>query len=469
MSARTPVHVPRENVNDETATLVAWYVPNGSVVSVGQDIAQVETSKAVLEIPAPADGILRYGFEPGSEVPVGGEIAHIGGPEEAETSTSAGTEPPGPAPMASMEDPASSPLPSAAHGLVAAPVQTGPSGNGHQPSSLAPPRFSRKARAWLDEQGLDPELFEGRGLVRLADLMPSELPASPGPEPSAPRAEPIVAASGVCTRSEPLSRAKRTEGRYLRSGLENTLPSVVSVACPTRGLRAAACRVPEIGDQASALILFEAARLLKKYPVFNAFHADDQVHYYESVHIGFAVDAGSGLKVPVVRDADRKSPARIAEEMRERVVEYLGGTLPVEALAGGTFTVTDLSSEGVISFHPLINRGQSAILGVGGEVFPAGSSHEGFFHLILAFDHQLAEGRLAARFLNELAARLQAHEAVLRGKAGTSVSSASSEEPYCQRCQLSIEELDSYGRYLVSTLRPDGSSRLICSYCLRGT
>jgi pyruvate/2-oxoglutarate dehydrogenase complex dihydrolipoamide acyltransferase (E2) component len=484
MSERTPVVVPRENVNDETATLVAWYVPSGSAVAAGQDIAQVETSKAVLEIAAPASGILRYTAKPGLEVPVGGEIAHVGGPEEAVIEApAAGSPAPLPAPepagpVPAEEDPSGAPGPSSAIGLVASP----PSGNGHAAAAVAAPapasapaRFSRKARAWIEEHGLDPARFEGRGLVRLSDLVgPSpEGEAPPGAEapataPARPGvAEPVVAASGVATRAEPLSRAKRTEGRYLRSGLENTLPSVVTVACPTRGLRAAAGEHPEIGDQATALIAFEAARLLRKYPAFNAFHSGGTIRYYESVNIGFAVDAGSGLKVPVVRDADRKAPAEIAGEMRERVVEYLGGTLAVEALAGGTFTITDLSGEGVVSFHPLINRGQSAILGVGGEVFPGGSP-QGHFHLILAFDHQVAEGRAAARFLNDLSERLQAHERALRGRAGPSGSAATEEAPYCRRCQLSLGELEGYGRYLVPTLGADGSTRTICSSCLRG-
>lgn len=81
-------------------------------------------------------------------------------------------------------------------------------------------------------------------------------------------------------------------------------------------------------------------------------------------------------------------------------------------LAGGTFTITDLSGEGVSSFRPLINQGQSAILGVCSEVFAPGGK-VGRFDLTLAFDHQLTEGRTAARFLNDLRERLGHHEASL--------------------------------------------------------
>ena len=78
---------------------------------------------------------------------------------------------------------------------------------------------------------------------------------------------------------------------------------------------------------------------------------------------------GAGLKVPVLREADAKSITEIASEMRDLVVTYLDDALAVGSLAGGTFTVTDLSGEGVTAFHPLINQGQSAILGICAEVF----------------------------------------------------------------------------------------------------
>src|SRR5258708_6498224 len=124
--------------------------------------------------------------------------------------------------------------------------------------------------------------------------------------------------------------------------------------------------------------------------------------------MGFAIDAGRGLMVPVIRDADKKSVAEIAGNMRELLVQYLSDEISVKSLLGGTFTLTDLSSEGVYSFQPLINRGQSAILAVCSE-FPPAADQEGVFNLVLVFDHQLSEGREAARFLNELRHRLEGY------------------------------------------------------------
>lgn len=134
------------------------------------------------------------------------------------------------------------------------------------------------------------------------------------------------------------------------------------------------------------------------------------MNYYDEVNVGFAVDAGEGLKVPVIRDADKKELGAIAREIQDLLLAYTSGEITLEAASGGTFTVTDLSGEGVFSFHPLINQRQSAILGVGAEFHAPGSS-EGLYQLILAFDHRLTEGRAAAQFLKDLRDKLSAYEA----------------------------------------------------------
>jgi pyruvate/2-oxoglutarate dehydrogenase complex dihydrolipoamide acyltransferase (E2) component len=236
----------------------------------------------------------------------------------------------------------------------------------------------------------------------------------------------------------------------------------VTVTCPTRGFRAAVARQPAAGDNATAVIVAEAARLLRKYPVFNAYYYDGSIYYYESVNIGIAIDAGRGLKVPVVRDADRKEIAAIAAEIRELVVAYLDERLTVESLAGGTFTVTDLSGEGVAAFHPLIGRGQAAILGICAEVFAAGAV-AGSFNLVLGFDHQLAEGRMAGRFLGELRERLAHYEATFTG-----ADASRDEEPRCARCQAGYHELAANGHSLVQAIQADGSVRPLCKLCFEG-
>jgi pyruvate/2-oxoglutarate dehydrogenase complex dihydrolipoamide acyltransferase (E2) component len=464
-SEPAPIIAPRENVNDETVKIVAWIVSEGDRVEVGQSLVQIETSKTVLEIEAPAAGFLRRAVREGEEVAIGGLIGHIDpvviphGPEATLGTPGANGVPNVVGSCAAAGSASEKPAAS-----LAATDATGP------PSPLGPARFSRKARELMERLGLEATAFAGRGLVRSKDIAPAATTEKGTATVAArtlsvaARSEPI-AATGVPYRTEELSRSKRTEANYLRSGYHNTLTSAVTVSCPTRGLRILASEPRRSGTSLTAIIVFEAARLLRKHASFNAFHANGSAHYYKGVNVGFALDAGRGLKVPVIRDADRKGMAEIVAEMRELMVAYLEDRLPLDSLAGATFTVTDLSGEGVSAFHPLINQGQSAILGVCAEVFPPGS-REGTYNLVLSFDHQLSEGRTAAQFLNALKERLAAYESVMRPEVDDDV-----EEPRCARCHTTFTELhnlDASSHFLVQTAGSDGSVKLICTICLLG-
>jgi pyruvate/2-oxoglutarate dehydrogenase complex dihydrolipoamide acyltransferase (E2) component len=431
MNESSPVLVPRENVNDESVTIVSWLVAVGDKVSADQTIAEVEGSKAVFEVKANRDGFVRYELAEGDDVAVGSVICHI-----CDT------------PRDIAQEPESVPV---------------GANDGNGASQAA--RFSKGARRLLEERGVDESAFAGCGLVRARDILEHL-----GEQPPAQSAKPAVAvqsptgAVGVPTRSEPLSRSKRTEAKYIASGYHNTLQSAVTVAVPTKGLKAAAELHPQLEGNTTAVVVFETARLLKKYPLFNAYHDSGKVCFYDEINVGLAVDSGQGLKVPVIRLADGKGLPELADEIRDLLVAYLEDELPVESLAGGTFTVTDLSSEGVLTFHPLINQGQSAILGVGAEYFPPGS-REGVFNLVLTFDHQLAEGRLAARFLGELRDRLRGYEDALRQ---STASQSDKDEPCCSRCLTPYGQLREMNHYLVQTVRSDGSVAAVCTVCMQG-
>lgn len=396
-----PVRIPHEQVNDQSVLLVEWMAADGAEVKAGQPIAVIETSKSTAEIEAPAAGFLRHGAAANTELPVAAVFCHItASPTDALPSSA-------PAPRAG--EPA--PQPVAAQPAAAA-------------ASAGETTFSKKALDLIAQHGLAKELFAGKGLVREADVQAvlaqssGRAPAAPTPVAPAPiapepprRAAPEtaapgpIAASGVPVRIEELPRLKRVEIKYLASGSAFTLPSVVAVPCPIAGLHTAVEQSPALGGNAAAIIVYEAARLLRKYPILNAYYAQGRVHYYEQVNVGFAVDGGHGLKVPVIARADAKNLPDIAREMQDRLLDYVNDELPLAALAGGTFTITDLSSEGVVSFHPLINQGQAAILGIGADYATAETTGRAC-NLILAFDHQLTEGRTAARFLCELRDRV---------------------------------------------------------------
>ena len=120
--------------------------------------------------------------------------------------------------------------------------------------------------------------------------------------------------------------------------------------------------------------------------------------------------------------------------------------------------MTDLSGEGVFAFHPLINQGQSAILGIGAEFFPPGS-REGMFNLMLAFDHQISEGRAAAKVLNQLKQRIAGYESAMEATANDS---------HCEQCFATLSELTTLKHHLLQTVGPRGSTRMVCTRCAMG-
>ncbi len=464
MKNSTPVIIPQDNVNDESVTLLSWSVPNGEKVAQGQMIAEIETSKAVMEIEAPASGVLEYSLEPGNDIDVGATLCNILGDELV---GAAADSPPVTEPMPRISSPS-------------------PNGEGTTLSTQVdgtPTHFTKKAQALLEQRGIPLDRFAGRGLVRTEDVLLELGEVSPSTSSSSskdllrkerlkPQGSPTPA-MGVPYRSEKLSKSKRTEIGYLSSGYQNSLPSVITVAIPTRGLKAAVERNNTIEASSSAVIIFEVARLLGHYPWFNAFYQDGHLNLYDEVNIGFAIDGDLGLKVPVIRSANTKSIVEITNEMQELMVAYLNNSLSNTNLQGGTCTVTDLSGEGVFAFHPLLNQGQSAILGVGGEFFPPGS-REGVFNLILAFDHQVSEGRQAAKFLRELGEHLQAYEAALSsGQAGDS-DAEDVKKLSCARCLTPLTKIQEWDKFehwdhfMVQMVKPNGQRGYLCSVCMRG-
>jgi pyruvate/2-oxoglutarate dehydrogenase complex dihydrolipoamide acyltransferase (E2) component len=451
--------IPHETVNDDTVTLISWLVSNGEPVTEGQAVASVETSKAVMDIHSPSVGLLQTLYNPGDEVPVGGMLGCIyqdaARPPDLEKAMA-----PGPASL--FPTPQEKPIgPSNENrGWVPRGERTAePNAN----SKAAPAagefvssrgsysgtkRFSKKALELLDRHKISPSLFDGYALIRSADVLkrisqhPTEAQAESSQSAAVPNQVPV--------RRVKLSKRKQAEINNLSWGRDNTLPSAVSVQVATQGLKAAVSRHEKLAGNTAALVLYEVGRLLRKYPELNAFSSDGAVYFYEEVNVGFAIDAGRGLKVPIVRNADTKSVFEIAEEMQD---------LLVSSLAGGTFTITDLSGQNVLTFHPLLNMRQSAILGIGAE-YPH-ESVERFFNLILSFDHQISEGRQAAEFLEELSQRLRSYEEALGRPEDVN-------SDYCARCLTPLAELRNRNHYLVLTVGPASSTQSVCTVCLQG-
>jgi 2-oxoglutarate dehydrogenase E2 component (dihydrolipoamide succinyltransferase) len=223
------------------------------------------------------------------------------------------------------------------------------------------------------------------------------------------------------------------------------------------------CRAGDLGAAAArrdppvsrlALVLFELAQALRVHRRLNATLRDTAIGLYREINLGFAVDMGRGLKVLVVPQADRLTLEQVHDVTEDLLVKYATDTLAVADVTGSTFTVTDLSAEGVEAFAPLLNREQAAILGLGTDGEEAGA-----LTLSCAFDHRILGGREVAVFLRELATRLEA-QAPRKG-----VERRTEEEPLCAWCLRGPVDLRPLRAALIPSVEPAG---YVCSICFNG-
>jgi pyruvate/2-oxoglutarate dehydrogenase complex dihydrolipoamide acyltransferase (E2) component len=446
MTGSIPIVLERDNVNDETVTLVRWFVAHGEKVELDAQLAEVETSKANIEIHAPQAGYLVQEIPQGAEIAATAIIGYI--------ASSAPTHA-----AANLLQPAVS-QPSVPMVLSAAATPS----HGSSASAAMPDfpsaaeyrqRFSPVAAKMMQTHGIPASAFAGMSVVRKQDILNYlNPPTAPSPEPASQPQRYPLAKIAQPFREVPLSKRKRSEAANLGAGMGNAVASSVSVTCFTRGLR----RILKatLGSvNPSGVFVYEVSRLLRKYPALNAAYRDAAMLQYEDVNVGFAMDDGRGLKVAVLPQCDRQSLSGILAMLHELSIDYVEDKLTPAQMANPTFTVSDLSGLGVSSFLPLISDGQSAILGVGGEQFAPGSQY-GSFTLTLTFDHQLSDGRAAALFLNDLKERLAHYE---------NTAPEVREELVCPRCFRTAADLRDIGAHLVQIA---GDQSHLCSRCLAG-
>jgi pyruvate dehydrogenase E2 component (dihydrolipoamide acetyltransferase) len=428
------VSIPQETVNDETVRILAWKVASGSRVEKEQFICEVETSKAVMEINAPAAGIVEYSCAAGEDVPVGATICAI-------------------VPEGAMEELApTKPMPEALAATAAAsPVE-----------DLPPARFTPLALRIAAEHGVDIASFPAGTLVRQTDVLRKAGKLAP-PSPVAKKKlvkeaaeEENVPVPGVPVQWVDLPRRKILEGKILGKGQAKSIQSSVTSTCRAAKLRVRVDKLALPAAGLNALVVFEAARLLRKFSVFNALHDRGRIGQYGEVNVGWAVDGGQGLVVPVIPQADQKDVREISTIMQRQLEAYLENKLTPADFAGGTFTISDLSGEGISVFQPLIGQGQSAILGIGSDRDSEGGE---LFYLTLAFDHQLGEGRKAAQFVRDLCTRLEAHAELEQP------AMESGGKMYCALCQRDKNTLQ---RLKAVLLRSEVPAGFVCSFCVSG-
>lgn len=462
----TPVFAPLNNVNDETLLIVEVRCKDGDGVQKEAVLLIAETSKATFEITAPAAGFIRLLVKPGQEIPIGDALCLLA--DSPEKLPALGATVPVPRPQDAGEKPlavaGASPDRLNEPTVAARPQATA------EAASPKSQRFSQKAKGLIEAEGLDPAEFDRHGLVRSEDVLKKlgRTPTTVLPQrilaSAAAGNELSPAVGGVPFREVPLSKSKRTEIALLAEARAEAVTSQVSVLVPSEGVFTACARNAAFAGQMSSRIIFEAARVLRAFPILNAGYRPGHCVQYDQINIGYALDIEHGLKVPVIHGADAATLQEIHERKQALIEKYLLNTLTVDDLSRGTFTITDLSSEDCWLFNPIVNKGQAAILGVTGEYAVGGA--EPVYGLVLAFDHRLAEGLVASRFLAELKRRLTAHHSVLLRLLG--VESEKPQEACCAECFRPASELTSLGGHLLKSVHHDGKDRLVCSVCVAG-
>lgn len=296
-------------------------------------------------------------------------------------------------------------------------------------------RLSPLAKAMVDEgtHTAPPQGSGPRGRVMTRDLQPVAVP-EPAEAASAPAPMPGPASGEAIAR--PLRGIRKRIADRMRESLHNSAQLTLNRTADARALQALRARFkaaePATGLNAitiNDLILYAVARTLPDFPGLNARLENDTVYEYADVHLGFAVDTPRGLLVPVVRTANRISLKDLADQTTALGRSAQDGSIGPDAMADGTFTVTNLGSLGIESFTPILNPPQAAILGVGAialKAMPREGSSAGdtgavdfvpHIHLSLTIDHQVVDGAPGAHFLHALAQRVAnlENDFILRG------------------------------------------------------
>ena len=372
MSLEIKVPALPESVAD--ATLVAWRKQPGETVARDENLADLETDKVVLEVPAPAAGVLReIRVASGATVKAGELLAIF---EEGTASASA-------------------------------------------------PRLGPAARRVVGEQGLGPEAVaaasrDGRVASKgdLQALAPAPEPQTAAPRPVAPMAPPPVAASvavamrsGRVERRVPMTRlrariAERLVQAQQTQAMLTTFNEVDLSAVMALRARHKDAFEKKHGVKLGFMSVFVKAAIegLRRFPVLNAAVEGSEIVYHDYFDIGVAVSTERGLLVPVLRDAEQLDFAGIERAIAGYAQKARDGAIALEDLTGGTFTITNGGVFGSLLSTPIVNAPQSAILGmhktqerpvaVDGEV-----RIRPMMYLAVSYDHRIIDGREAVQFL----------------------------------------------------------------------
>lgn len=371
-----------ESVAD--ATLAVWHKKSGDFVSKDENIADLETDKIVLEVPAPQSGIISELLQQEGATVLAGDALAIIEPQGASSTAEA----PAPSPASSDTNASASPA----------------------------------VRRLLQEKNIDPATITATGKkgritkADVADYIAQNSPTATAPIDSQPLTVPTATTTEVAndfrtSQRVPMTRLRAKVAERLLQAQQNAamlttfnevdMQSIIDLRTEHKDRFA-----QQHGVKLGFMSFFTKASIeaLKKYPPVNASVDGNDIIYHGYYDMGIAISSPRGLVVPVIKDADQLDFAGIEQSIVDYAAKAADGTLTYEDLSGGTFTITNGGTFGSMLSTPILNPPQCAILGmhaikerpvvVAGQVVA-----RPVMYLALSYDHRLVDGKQAVQFL----------------------------------------------------------------------
>ncbi len=366
----TPIVLPKSGFSSEASTVIGWSVAEGDRVEEGQLLCEVETEKTTIEITAPASGLLRkILIHEGEKRPVGVTMGFIGEADE---------------PIPEVED-TPPPTPEAKQTTAVPSPSVRP-----RRAATGRVRASPAARKLAAEHGIDLTELSGSG---------------PGGAITTGDVERVVEASQAGSDVElvPVSSMRRAIARMTQESFQSAPHFYLTLEADAASL---SDDRPE-GISVTHCLVKAAGLALREFPQMRAQIEGDAFAIPHAVNVGLITAVDDGLVVPVIRDADQRSLAEIAETVRSLVDGARSGKLSAEDASGAGFSITNLGMYDIETFHAIIHAPEAAILAVGaivekpvvkdGQVVPGVR-----IALTLSCDHRVVDGVIAAQFLGRL-------------------------------------------------------------------
>jgi pyruvate dehydrogenase E2 component (dihydrolipoamide acetyltransferase) len=445
----TQIKLPEVAAGATHAVISSWQVAVGDQVVVGQQLAEIETDKAVVELLAETAGtILELLGKPGDEIEVGSIIAMIG--ESGETAAAPADQTPSdeaPATPAPVAEAAASPV-SPVASPVAAPVATTAAATpaaapAEASQASGRQRVSPIARKLAKDAGVDVSQITGTGpsgrVVRrdveasvangavaaqpvAAPAVASPVVAAPAAAPEAPAPVSTSASKEIASQEYsstystiPHTSMRKAIARRLTESKSTVPHFYLNADCAVDELLALRKKINESSQvkiSVNDMVVRAVAAAFEDVPDANVVWGPDAMIKYESVDISIAVSTDGGLLTPVIRGVEKRSLSNIARTITDLVERSRAGKLRQEELNGGSFAVTNLGMFGTSSFSAILNPPQSGILAVGA-ASPKAVVVDGEITIVtimsvtLSADHRAVDGALAAQWLAAFKIRIE--------------------------------------------------------------